>query len=527
MKELSSIKRGLAAALLSATGITGITAQEAGVMAASPAPQTVDYRATVIANASTDKAFAPYMIGSWNGGRVVSGSGILLDLSAEKKMRLDRRFNWGAGIEAMAGYGTAAPYDLWNEAAEAWTVRYQRQQPLVLRQIYAEVKYRGVYITAGMKDRPSWIVDGRYSSGDLVRSNNARPVPGLTAGFVDFQNIPFTNGWLQIEGEIMYGRLFDTKFTEKRFNYYTSLIAGDLMYTYKRCYFRTKPEKPLSAIFGMQAAGQFGGNTRFYKNGKLDKRADRGFHFRDLWDMFFPMDGNGEGYYKGNSLGSWDLQLRYRLPSDRGTLQAYFEWPWEDGSGIGRRNGWDGLWGLRYDFPREGAVSTIVAEYIDFTNHSGPIHWAPDDHPGNEITSEATGGDNYYNNDVYGPYAYYGMAIGSPFLVAPIYNEDGYWMFARNRARGFHLAVGGRLSATVDYTVKVGHQTAWGEGRIPSAKAYHSTSASVAASWVLPANSPLLHAQAAFDAGSLRGDNFGMLVAVSYTGDFNLKKTAK
>ena len=34
-------------------------------------------------------------------------------------------------------------------------------------------------------------------------------IPGVEAGFLGFQNIPFTNGWVQIGGAISYGRFTD------------------------------------------------------------------------------------------------------------------------------------------------------------------------------------------------------------------------------------------------------------------------------------------------------------------------------
>ena len=154
-------------------------------------PFDIEYEASLTANVSTG-TFAPYMLGSWNYGRINSASGIWQDGRIEKKMTLDRRFSWGAGVEYIAGYGTAADYDRYNDGE--WTRKSVRQAPVRLHQIYGEVKYRGVYLLAGMKERHSLIVDDELSSGDLTRSNNACPIPGVAAGFVDFQNIPLPTG---------------------------------------------------------------------------------------------------------------------------------------------------------------------------------------------------------------------------------------------------------------------------------------------------------------------------------------------
>ncbi len=502
--------------------LSAILLAVAGVAASAREGVSLEYEASVLANWSTGD-LAPYMLGSWRYGRVTGASGIWQDGRLEKRMSLDTRFSWGAGVEYIAGYGTAAPYALYDEATNSWGERHNRQAPLRLHQLYGEVKYRGVYLLAGMKERHSGIVDDALSSGDLTRSNNARPIPGVAAGFVDFQDIPLTNGWVQIDGEIMYGRLFDGSLREKTFNYYTGVFTDKMCYTYKRCYFRTKPSQPLSVTVGMQTGAFFGGTTQKYRKGKFIETIERGFQIRDLWDMFFPTEG-GEDYYKGGSLGSWDFKARYAF-ANGSELTAYFEWPWEDGSGIGRMNGFDGVWGLQYNFAKSGPVNKVVVEYLDFTNQSGPIHWSPDDSPGTTITDKATGADDYYNNAYYGPYTNYGMSIGTPFLISPLYNRNGYPQYLHTRARGFHAAVSGNVTPQWEYTAKVSYQRAGGTGWTP-ARRISDTSALVSARWTPQGrlSGLSLTAEAAFDAGKLRGNNFGAMVGVSYKGNFTFGK---
>lgn len=482
----------------------------------------VHYRASLVANASTGD-LAPYMIGSWNSGRITGASGIWQDGHIFKTLDTDRRFSWSAGFEYIAGYGSAADYARFTDGT--WEKNANRQSPARIIQLYGQLKYRSVFMLAGMKEHKSGIVDNELSSGDLTRSNNARPIPGVSVGFLDFQNIPFTNGWVQIDGELMYGRFTDSSFRKNTFNYYSGLIGTSNWYTYKRCYFRTKPTMPLSVTIGMQAAGEFAGQAKFYRRGEVSRKFYRGFQFKDIIDMFFPIEGSGEDYYKGSSLGSWDVKALYRFKNGS-NLTAYFEGPWEDGSGIGRQNGWDGLWGIQYDFKPGLPVSKIVLEYFDFTNQSGPIHYAPHDTPGSSITDVATGGDNYYNNDFYGPYCNYGMSIGSPFVVSPLYNTDGMPGYCHNRARGFHAAVAGALSSQWTYTAKASYQHAGGTGRIPAIRRLHDTSALIGIRWTAPGRLRGLEVDArlAFDYGNLRGNNFGAMVGVSYSGNISSAK---
>ena len=80
------------------------------IAAAAAEPVNIEYEASVLVNASTGD-LAPYMIGSWRYGKIDGASGIWHDGRLEKRMSLDTRFSWGAGIEYLAGYGSAAPYD--------------------------------------------------------------------------------------------------------------------------------------------------------------------------------------------------------------------------------------------------------------------------------------------------------------------------------------------------------------------------------------------------------------------------------
>lgn len=492
----------------------------AGSISAS-AQDSLKYSATAWGNGSTG-AFAPYFIGSLNGGKIVRKASVLADLEVKVDIDRSRRFSWGAGAEVVGGYSTANHYDRWDAETSGWTTQENRPAAAWIQQLYGEVKWRGVFLRIGQKDHHSALLDERLSSGDLTRSSNARGIPGAEIGFIDFQDIPFTNGWVQIDGVIEYGKFMDNGFMRQQYNHYNWMLATDTYYTYKRCYFRTKPSMPFSVTLGMQTAGQFGGSTAFYNRGVFVRNDVRGFRFADIFKMFLPVRGNGNNFYEGNSLGSWDFKARYRLKNGD-ELSFAFQWPWEDGSGIAHRNGWDGLWGLYYTSPGRRLINGAAIEWLDFRDHSGPIHWAPGDFPGTTITGEATGGDNYYNNDTYTAYTNYGMAIATPFLVSPIYNLNGCPAFLYNHARGIHLAVTGCVDRIgLDYAVKYSWQQAWGSGRIPSSYSKIDNSMLFDVNWnaasILEGFS--VKAELAFDAGNLRGDNFGFLIGVRYNGAF-------
>lgn len=480
------------------------------------ADTTVAFSVSATGVASTGN-FAPYMIGSWNHGKTVAKGSAQLEAKAVKPFNLNRRFSWGFGADFLTGYSAKNDYSRYDIGTDTWTANRQGPPAIWLQQLYGEVKYRGVFLTAGLKEHGSALLNNRLSSGDFIESGNSRPILEVRAGFIDFQDIPFTKGWVQIQGEISYGVMPDDKYMTNHFNYYSYHLNTDALYSYKRCYFRTMPAQPFSVTVGMQVGGFFGGKTTYYHKGEIIRQEKFSKSPKSFFKMLLPTEGNGNDYYEGSTLGSWDFKARYRMHSGA-EVSAYFQWPFEDGSGIGKLNGFDGIWGIEVRFPGRRLLQAIVAEYIDFRNQSGPTHWAPGDRPGTTITTEATGFDNYYNNASYNSYANYGMAIGTPFIMSPVYNLDGYPGFTCTRTNGFHIGAEGALSATLDWRMLVSYQHGLGGYDVPYYPARDNTSAMAEVNWLADRLLPGLQigGKLAFDAGKLRGNNFGALAAISY-----------
>lgn len=494
------------------------------------AQENPTYSVSFLGNTSSGR-FAPYFIGSLNHGKIMQKNSALVEAVAVKEIDLNKRFSWGFGVDAVTGLSSKNSYAYWdkdllmeNDGVGGWETHREGPAAIWLQQLYGQIKYRSVFLTIGMREYESAILNQKLSSGDMTYSGNARPIPEVRVGFLDFVDIPFTKGWLQIQGEISYGKMTENGYLKHHYNYYNYHIALGELYTYKRCYFRTNPDKPFSVTLGMQTAGLFGGTTYYYIKGALEKKEKHNTLLKSFWNMFFPRENNGEDFYEGSSLGSWDLSMRYR--TEIGDFKFNFEGPWEDGSSIGRRNGWDGLWGLEFQGNQRRLVNGVVIEIISTRDQSGPIHWNPEDSPGTTITSQATGRDDYYNNYYYNSYANYGMAIGTPFLLSPIYNLDGYPAFACNRMRGGHFGIMGSLGDYVDYRLLVMSQTGYGTYIYPYYEGKKNTSAMLEVSWNAQKWMPGLSVTGsfAFDNGELRGNSVGGYLSVTYKGNFSKRK---
>lgn len=478
----------------------------------------LNYEVSLTAGAGSGD-FAPYYISSMRGGRFSSATNVQAEASVWRTLDMSGRFAYGFGLDLIGDYASAVDYGRYDMATSGWYEHDMRPSSARIQQLYGMVRYRSVFLSAGMREHSSGLLNQRLTSGDLVESGNARPIPQVRIGFVDFQDIPFTNGWVQIQGEVGYGKLLDNDWWRDHYNYYNYFLAVNSWYNYKRCYFRTRPSERLSVTVGMQAAAQFGGRTMFYDHGELSRMEYHDSGIKTFFKMLLPHGDGGEGFYTGNHLGAWDFKARYRLDGGH-ELSGYFSWPFEDGSGIGKQNGWDGLWGLEYKAPEKGGlVSGAVIEYLDFTNQSGPIHFNPDDWAGTTITGHASGSDDYYNNQGYNSYAYFGQSIGTPALMAPIYNKDGYNRYVGNAMRGFHVGVEGSLAAGLDYRLKGGYRKAWGSGYLMLPAPIHLTSVMLEMTWRPERIKGLsVNAQIEVDRGNMPANAFGGMVSVRYDG---------
>ena len=488
------------------------------------------YTVGILANAGNSD-LAPYYISSNCGGVLTQQYSALAHASLQHNLSTDKRFSWGAGLEVWSGYASSAGYERYKGNGQ-FEVQKQHPARAWIQQAYAEAKYRSIFAVAGQKHKASPIVNGELSSGDLVWSNNFRPPVGLRAGFIDFQNIPFTKGWVQIQGEFGYFRELDDKWLENHYNYYNHFITTGKWLHYKSLHFRTNPNQPVVFTIGAQSACQFGGTAKYYEDGQVTRMVKMDADLKAFWRTFIAGSGgnsSGDSFVEGNHLGTWDIALEYKLAKSH-SLRAYTQWLWEDGSGIGKMNGFDGLWGLEYCHNGTHLVSGAVIEYIDFTNQSGPIHWTPNDHEGTPITSHSSGSDDYYNNYIYNGYQSRGMSIGSPFVKSPLYNQDGYMRYRDNVLRGFHAAIMGWFNSDWNYRLQTSYRKSWGTPSIPRACSVDDFSMALRVNYTpywlrgVKVEGLSVCATVAIDHGKLYGNNWGAQLGISYSGNFNIKK---
>jgi hypothetical protein len=398
-----------------------------------------------------------------------------------------------------------------------------------LQQCYANLSYKSFFIEAGSREQKQVVRDELLSNGSFVKGTNAKPIPQVHFGTNDFWTVPYTKNWLQVNFDFGYGKFLDSEYREDRY-----LQAADVNKVYttgayyhqKHLYFRSNPTKPFFVTIGIEHAVQFGGINHKMVNGEMIAKK-KPTNLKAFWNVILPLgDSNyfeneaGEDWVYGNHIGVMTYQIGWNINKNH-QIQAYLDNPFEDGSGIRKGNGWDGLWGLQYSNKTSGRqyVRGAVFEYFQSTNQCGPLHFDGGDYPEpfrSQLKDKVTGNDNYYNHDFYDGYSHYGMTPGIALISSPIYNKDGYTSYRDTRIKAWHLGVNGEITDRLSYLVKGSYREGWGTYYVPLSPKHHSFDAMFQGIYQL---GPWQFSAAyAFDKGNIYGDNSTFNFKINFHG---------
>ena len=400
-----------------------------------------------------------------------------------------------------------------------------------LQQCYAKLSWKQFFLEVGSREQQQVVRDPLLSVGSFVKGTNAKPIPQVHVGTNGFWTVPFTKEWVQINFDFGYGKPLDSDYREELFNKANNVnwfYTTGSYYHQKHLYIRSNPTKRLFVMVGIEHVAQFGGTNHSYnKKGEFVSKS-KPTNFKAFWNVILPVGDSNyfendsmEDWVYGNHIGVMTYQIGWNINRNH-TVQAYLDNPFEDGSGIRKGNGWDGLWGLQYTNKTLGRqyVRGAIFEYFQSTNQSGPLHWDPNDYPEpvrSQITDIVTGADDYYNHMFYGGYSHYGMTPGIGLITSPIYNKDGYNQFRDNRVKAWHVGINGELTDQLSYLIKGSYQEGWGTYRMnPLRSKFHSFDALFQGNYRL---GPWQFSAAyAFDAGNIYGHNNTFNIKIGYHG---------
>lgn len=426
-----------------------------------------------------------------------------LRAAAFHDMDTTRRFSWGAGADLVVPYNFTSHF--------------------VIQQLYGELKYRSLTLTIGSKERYMGVVNNELSSGDMVFSNNARPIPQIYFAMPEYQWIPKTNKWLAVKGFLSFGFFTDGRWQKSTFNG-KSNWSKNVFYHSKGVFLRggNSDRFPLTVEGGFEMGTQFGGTSYRYINGKYHI-INMHHGLKELINAILGLSGGdsndpnqiGEiSNCYGNHVGEWSLALSWTPKDADWAVKAYFQHYFEDHSQLFFDYLWrDMLLGGEFTLPKNPFVDKVVYEYLHTKDQSGPVYW---DHTP-DIPIQISGTDDYYNHYIYNGWQHWGMGLGNPLLISPIYSNG--IRFDHNRIIAHHVGISGQPTDQLAYRILLSHTRSWGTYKVATPKVLHNFSSMLEVSYSPRRLSGWsFKAAIAGDHGDIIRNTFGGMVTISKTG---------
>lgn len=388
-------------------------------------------------------------------------------------IKADQRFDWDWGAEALGRY---------DGAYKGW-----------LQQGYVGGKAGIFYLYAGLKEEHFGTQDPELSSGFIIWSGNARPIPRISLSTFDFVKVPWTKGFIEFKAGISHGWFGNDGYVKQAYLHH------------KYFYLRFGGLHAFHLTAGLHHFVQWGGNSPEF--GRLPS----GVH--DFAKVFFAHEGNdsvpGVPYNEwenrfGNHLGTKDISLDYRFNAGP-EIKVYWQNFIEDITGMGFRNLSDGLWGIQFKKP-----DRIKIGYEFFRSMTRQLNM--------KNGSLQGGTDNYFNNGIYkSGWAYQGYTLGNPMITSPVLlrDPDVPGDIVNNRVAGHIVNIEYSRNRNI-FSLKYSYTRNYGNTHVlfvPSRKQH---------SILLSCRSQLFSDKltgifsVAYDAGNLLGDHLGVGLALRW-----------
>ena len=302
-----------------------------------------------------------------------------------------------------------------------------QSEKLFFSQAYLNLFINKFYLNMGI--RPLLQKTNSLSSGSLVESLNAQPIPKISFGTINYKDFSFLNFKIQYLVKIAHGWIKSNEYIKNPFLHEKSI--------------NIKKEISESSYLkiGLKHMAIWGGETRQF--GKQPSSLN------DFFRVALAMPGGKNSINQeqknslGNHLGAWTLSFNKNY-KDR-VLNIYMEHPFEDESGARWiLNEFDGLYGININQEKLSYISSFTYEHINTMDQSG-----------SKGASDSTyGWDNYYNHYIYQPgWTNKGRVIGNPLFTLGSnkgrYSESQY--IINNRFKAHHFGFLGSISDRIYY----------------------------------------------------------------------------
>jgi hypothetical protein len=284
------------------------------------------------------------------------------------------------------------------------------------------------------------------TSGNMLWSGNARPMPKISIRVPEFTPVPFTQGYVEFKGNLAHGWFEQDRYTT------------DLLLHHKSFIGRVGGKLPVNFHYGLHHFAQWGGHSQVtgYENMPSDFEAF-------IW-VFKVSEGapgdslGGETINRyGNHIGSRNLGLDVKMPQWKTGI--YWQTIFEDTSGKAWRNIRDGLWGIYWENQKENPlIKAVVVEYLNTTDQSGPSH-----DPIDSLGIRGGGADNYFRHYIYqNGWSRYDMTLGTPMITSEIFDAGTALSTTNSRVKAYHLGINGNINLWHAYALKITYSENFG-----------------------------------------------------------------
>jgi len=372
-----------------------------------------------------------------------------------------------------------------------------QENKLLLNELYLGIRFKNIILDLGAKNDAVLWNNLSSSNGSIIKSINARAMPGVNIKTNNFITLPFATSWLEIKANFAHYFMNDTRFVDNTNLHHKSL------------YFKTILSPTFEIIAGLDHYAQWGGTSPQY--------GAQPSSLSDYIKVIFGAEGgdsatqNDQFNALGNHVGAYLLQFNYN--KENIGLNFYYSHPFEDTSGREMTNWQDGLYGVFLDFKKDkSTVNSVLLEFTHTKNMSN-------------MPTSISGPDNYFNNGIYkSGWTYHGNTIGSPYFTPKPVDENGITsgvIVGDNRFAAINIGANGFLKA-LPYKIMLSHTTYY--GWFNQEYEEYPVQISGILDILIPKekfNLPFdVAASFAFDAGTYRPQNFGAFLSIKKTGSF-------
>jgi hypothetical protein len=416
---------------------------------------------------------------------------LFLRTGISSELQKDKKFDYSYGLDLLG--------------------RYDNSSYFSLHQAYLQGKIFFFTVLAGKKEELFGNQDSTLSSGGLLWSGNAAPMPKIGVYVNEYTQVPFTKGLFEFKGGISHGWFGSQPYVENAYLHH------------KYIYIQFGGKLPFHTHFGFHHYAQWGGTTA-----KGSQPGD----LKAFYDIFlakksetdFLPNGMPIANTLGNHIGSRNFGIDATIKNI--VIKAYWQTIFEDNSGKGWRNIRDGLWGMVIENRKSKLISKFLYEFIHTTDQSGTYNgfwvlngkrYITSSSPGpGAIYYENGGNDNYFNHDVYKfGWTYNEYTIGSPFITSPVLFKDGaYNHIMNNKVIAHHLGFEGRFSENIKYKTFLTYSLNYGTNNNPFEPLRNQISFYTSLQYFISKYKISIIAALAIDRGEMYGNNSGINLGI-------------